>query len=63
MIRVTKINNIEILLNSDLIETIEQTPNTVLTMVNGKKIIVKETSHEVYDRIIDFRSKIYSNRT
>lgn len=63
MIYVTKINNNEVLLNSDLIETIEETPNTVITMTNGKKLIVQESAKQVYEKILDFRSKIYSNRT
>lgn len=58
MIYITKMSNQEILLNSDLIETIEETPNTVITMTNGKKLIVMETIDEVYQRILDFRMKI-----
>ena len=42
MVELTKYNEQKFLLNCDLIETIEETPDTVITLVNGKKIIVKE---------------------
>ena len=59
MIKVTKLNNIEYILNSDLIETIEATPDTIITTTNGKKLIVKETVGEVVGRVADFRSRIF----
>lgn len=43
MIDVTKMNGMEITVNSDLIETVEETPDTVITLTTGKKIIVKES--------------------
>ena len=47
MIDVTRMNGKQFTLNSDLIETIEETPDTVLTLTTGKKIIVKESRQEV----------------
>ncbi len=47
MIELTKINGVKILLNSSLIETVEETPDTVITLTDGKKVIVKESRHEV----------------
>ena len=47
MIEVTKLNGIKILVNPHLLETVEETPDTVLTLTTGKKIIVKESRHEV----------------
>ena len=47
MIEVTKINGTKILLNSNLIETVEETPDTVMTLTDGKKVIIKESRHEV----------------
>ena len=46
-IELTKINGVKILLNSSLIETVEETPDTVITLTDGKKVIVKESRHEV----------------
>ena len=47
MIEVTKINGIKVLVNPDLIELVEETPDTVLTLTTGKKIIVKESRQEI----------------
>lgn len=47
MVEVTKINGTKILVNTSLIETVEETPDTVITLTDGKKIIVKESRHEV----------------
>ena len=47
MIDVTRMNGKQFTLNSDLIETIEETPDTVLTLTTGKKIIVKESRQKV----------------
>ncbi len=47
MIEVTKINGIKILVNTSLIETVEETPDTVVTLTDGKKMIIKESRHEV----------------
>ncbi|MDE6909912.1 MAG: flagellar FlbD family protein [Lachnospiraceae bacterium] len=47
MIEVTKINGSKILVNTNLIETVEETPDTVITLTDGKKIIIKESRHEI----------------
>ena len=54
MVELTKYNEQKFLLNCDLIETIEETPDTVITLVNGKKIIVKENRMEIYDQIVNY---------
>ena len=47
MIEVTKLDGVKILLNEDYIETVEETPDTVITMSTGRKIIVKEGRQEI----------------
>ena len=47
MIEVTKLNEEKLMINSDLVETIEETPDTVLTYSSGRKLIVKESRQEV----------------
>lgn len=47
MIEVTKLNGTKLLVNTSLIETVEETPDTMLTLTDGKKIIVKESRHEI----------------
>ena len=59
MILVTRLNGTEYLLNQNLIETIEETPDTVIKLTNDKKLIVKEKSTEIMKRIIDFNRKVF----
>lgn len=61
MIYVTKRNNEVMLLNNNLIETIEKTPDTVITLTTGKKVLVKESPEEILEKIIEFKIKINSN--
>ena len=58
MIKLTRINKQEFYLNSDLIETMEMTPDTVITLVNGKKVIASESAEEIVEKIKNFRGKI-----
>ena len=55
MIRLTRINRQPIVLNSDLVEHLESTPDTVITMTSGQKLVVLEDTDEVVKRIIQFR--------
>jgi len=59
MIKVTRLNKSQYLINSDLIETIEATPDTVITLIDGKKYIVTEPPDLILEKIILFRSKIF----
>ena len=47
MIEVTKLNGTKILINPDLMELVEETPDTVITFTTGRKIIVKESRQEI----------------
>ena len=58
MIWVTRLNGSEIVVNADLIETVESTPDTVLTLVDGKKYVVQENAADVVGRIQAFRASI-----
>jgi len=58
MIRLTRLNHVSIVLNSDLIEHIEETPDTVVSLMNGQILRVRETADEVVDRIVEFRARI-----
>jgi flagellar protein FlbD len=58
MIRLTRINQAPFVLNSDLIEHIEVTPDTVITMTNGQKFVVLEAAGEVVQRVIEFRRSV-----
>ncbi len=58
MIRLTRLNNQPLVINSDLIKSVESAPDTVLTLVTGEKIVVLESSEEVLEKVIEFRREI-----
>lgn len=58
MICLTRINHTPLLLNSDLIEHIEVTPDTIISMTTGAKFIVLESSDEVLERVLEFRRRV-----
>ena len=60
MIEVTRFNDSTFLVNSELIETIEETPDTVITLTTGRKFIVKESRDEIKRLVIEFKKKILS---
>ncbi len=57
MIKLSRINGKNFVVNSDLIEFIESTPDTVITLTTGKKIIVRESIDEVIEKIVKYRRK------
>jgi len=58
MIELTRLNSQTLVLNSDLIKTIEYAPDTVITLVNGDKFVVRETGEEILAGIVDFRRRV-----
>jgi flagellar protein FlbD len=60
MITVTRLNHSHIVLNSDLIEQIETTPDTVISLTTGQRIMVLESTEELVRKIIEFRRSILS---
>ena len=63
MIKVTRLNSNIITVNAEIIETIEETPDTIITLTNGKKIIGKETLDEVIKLIMEYKKEIFSRYT
>ena len=59
MIRVKKLTGEEYVLNSDLIETIESTPDTVITLTTGKKIVVLDNIENIIQKVIEYKRKIF----
>ena len=60
MIMLTKINRASIAVNSDMIEFIEETPDTVITMTNNDRIVVQESTAEIIKRVVRYRRMISS---
>ncbi len=58
MIKVTRFNSEQLIVNVQLIEMIESTPDTVITLTTGKKIVVKESTEEIITQSIGFYRKI-----
>ena len=58
MIKVTRLNDKEFVINTEIIEFIESTPDTVITTTTGKKVIVKEDVDEVINKVVEFKRKI-----
>jgi flagellar protein FlbD len=57
LIALTQLNGACVYVNCSLIETFERTPDTVITLTTGKKLIVRESPEEVIDRVVEFNSK------
>lgn len=60
MIHVTRINHMPLVLNSDLIEHIESSPDTIISLTNGQKMVVLETVEDIVRQVVEFRRSIYS---
>jgi len=60
MIRVTGLNKKGFVLNAEVIEKIETMPETLITLINGKKYIVLESTEEVIDEILKYKKKIFT---
>lgn len=58
MIEVTRLNGTTVLINAELIELVEETPDTVVSFVTGKKLIVKESRQEVKNLVILYKREI-----
>ncbi|MBL0388918.1 flagellar FlbD family protein [Tumebacillus sp. ITR2] len=58
MIPVTKFNRSTVYVNATLVEQVESTPDTVITLVNGKKLIVRETVEEVLKRVEGYYRRV-----
>jgi len=58
MIELTRLNGNPMVLNSDLIKTAEASPDTMLTLITGEKLIVRETCAEVMERVVGYRARL-----
>lgn len=58
MIQLTRLNHKSLIINSDLIEHIESTPDTVLSLTSGQTFVVRESADEVVERVIGYRRSL-----
>jgi flagellar protein FlbD len=61
MIELTRLNGNLMVLNSDLIKTAESSPDTMITLINGEKLIVRESCTEVVERVMAYRAKLLAH--
>lgn len=57
MIKVKRLNGKEFIINSDLILYVEETPDTVITLTTGHKVVVVESVDEIIDKVMTFKAK------
>lgn len=62
MIVVHRLNGTAITVNAELIETVEASPDTVLTLVTGNRYIVRESVEDVVQRVVGYRKKVYAEK-
>ncbi|HEY1649070.1 MAG TPA: flagellar FlbD family protein [Terracidiphilus sp.] len=58
MIELTRLNGHPMVLNSDLIKSAEAAPDTMLTLINGEKLIVRESLDEIAARVLEYRARL-----
>lgn len=58
MIKATRLNDSELVINTDLIEFIEAIPDTIISLTSGKKVMVKETVDELIEKVESYKRKI-----
>lgn len=59
MISVTRLNGKELMINCNLIQLVEETPDTVITFTNGVKLVVKESSAQIRQEVIEYKREIF----
>jgi flagellar protein FlbD len=62
MIALRRLNNQPIMVNADLIESLETTPDTVVTLTSGNKLTVRDTMEEIQAKIIDYQRRVQGPR-
>ena len=59
MIYLTRLDGTELVVNCDLIVTVEKTPDTLITLINGERLLVRESVPEVVERAVGYRHRVY----
>ncbi|ADO76707.1 flagellar FlbD family protein [Halanaerobium praevalens] len=58
MIKLTRTSGKEFILNADLIVEVQETPDTVISLTNGKKLLVKDSADDIINKVIGYRQEI-----
>ncbi len=62
MIQLTRLSGADIIINAELVETVEETPDTVVTLTTGKKYVVRDTASEVVRKVLEYRRALQRRR-
>ena len=62
MIKLHKLNGVEIIINAELIESVEATPDTVINLSTGNRFLVKDSVQEVVDKALEYKKKICADK-
>jgi flagellar protein FlbD len=60
MVRITRLNNTILVVNADMIEFIEATPDTIVTLTTGRKVVAKETVDELIEKVVAYKRRCLS---
>ncbi len=60
MIELTRLNDTKFILNADFIESVEEVPDTVITLTSGKKLFVKENKYEIRDLVVRYKQEVFN---
>lgn len=63
MIELTQLNGSTLIVNCDLIETIESIPETKVSLTTGKYVLVAENREQIIDKVVDFRRRVLEGVT
>ena len=61
MINLTRLNGTEIVVNADVVESLEATPDTVLSLTSGQKLAVRETIDEVIEKVVRYQQQVHAS--
>ena len=62
MIRLCKLNGTEVVVNAELIESVEAAPDTVINLATGNRYLVKDSVDEVVAKVIEYRKQVYAEK-
>ncbi|MDA0745094.1 MAG: flagellar FlbD family protein [bacterium] len=60
MIKITRLNNTVLTINADMIEFLETTPDTIITLTDGRKVVAKESVDELIERVVEYKRRLLS---
>lgn len=60
MIKITRLNDTVLIVNADMIEFLEATPDTIVTLTDGRKLVARESVDEIVDRIVTYKQRVLS---